>query len=213
MHLADAYEIATLFLFSSFLYRRINSAPFSMRHRNTTHPPPTTRGQKKALALYFMYGIRKKKWWFSTPSFFLTFSKHCSKAASVKVIHRLKRGQGRLEAYARSREHVAPLLPLGRAISERVSRTGSGVFMTAARGGSAIQDAPPQGTTLVSSMRFIGNRAPGTLPYSRTLFWVFDHAAQPCACLFAPQCPLSKTVPAAGMSDMKATAACLVPYY
>ena len=68
-HPSDAYEIATLFLFSSFLYRRINSAPFSMRHRNTTHPPPTTRGQKKALALYFMYQIRKKKWSFSTPPF------------------------------------------------------------------------------------------------------------------------------------------------
>lgn len=71
MHPSDAYEIATLFLFSSFLYRRINSAPFSMRHRNTTHPPPTTRGQKKALALYFMYQIRKKKWSFSTPPPFL----------------------------------------------------------------------------------------------------------------------------------------------
>lgn len=69
-HPSDAYEIATLFLFSSFLYRRINSAPFSMRHRNKLHPPPTTRGQKKALALYFMYQIRKKSDGFLPPSFF-----------------------------------------------------------------------------------------------------------------------------------------------
>lgn len=91
MHPSDAYEIATLFLFSSFLYRRINSAPFSMRHRNTTHPPPTTRGQKKALALYFMYQIRKKKWSFSTPPFFVAPHSAPPKPPQKKVIHRISR--------------------------------------------------------------------------------------------------------------------------
>lgn len=88
-HPSDAYEIATLFLFLSFLYRRINSAPFSMPDRNTTHPPPTTRGQKKALALYFMYQIRKKKWSFSTPPFFVAPHSAPPKLPPKKVIHRI----------------------------------------------------------------------------------------------------------------------------
>ncbi len=94
-HPSDAYEIATLFLFSSFLYRRINSAPFSMRHRNTTHPPPTTRGQKKALALYFMYQIRKKKWSFSTPLFSGRPVSGVQNPIQIRLMHRLKCGNHR----------------------------------------------------------------------------------------------------------------------
>lgn len=95
MHPSDAYEIATLFLFSSFLYRRINSAPFSMPDRNTTHPPPTERGQKKALALYFMYQIRKKKWSFSTPLFFLRPNSSGRNSPRNGLIHRRKCGNFR----------------------------------------------------------------------------------------------------------------------
>ena len=84
-------HMKSLRFFSFFfsLYRRINSAPFSMRHRNTTHPPPTTRGQKKALALYFMYQIRKKKWSFSTPPFLWPLIQRPQNCPQKKVIHRI----------------------------------------------------------------------------------------------------------------------------
>jgi len=70
-HPSDAYEIATLFLFFSFFYRRINSAPFSIRSRNTPHHPKKWRGRENGTCPVFHVKKHEKKSRFSTPPFLL----------------------------------------------------------------------------------------------------------------------------------------------
>ncbi len=85
-HTSYAYEIATLFFFSSFLYRRINSAPFSTRGENARHPKKWP-GHEMRLAPHFSPKTPLKK-----AVFVPLFLRHLTALRKVayKLVHKPK---------------------------------------------------------------------------------------------------------------------------